>query len=893
LTSIVCIVFGLCVGIVLVAIGLWIQPYVNNAINSGVTDGLVIKPNFGSWSQSSINTFLNPSATTYKFYPLSATNVNQILQQGANPATLQEVGPITINRNDHKFNVNWNADGTTYSYQTWYQWQYASAADQTMGESLPVVLPNIAYLGLIFSKLPSKACAAVLGLVSEKGFLLSLSATIFSQMQLQFNSFDGDSTIPQLMAAGILKQTMYMYFNYNSIPGVASADDNVTLFANSLVSINNDTGSQVWLSCALNISYNSCIDLGQNYSASTINTVLSFIGNSLIANGNGTSLYLAFFVGVPGSSLNLIATTLCPSFGAAKTWNSLGLCQYATSFFSLSQFTSFTMLSVKNDTNQFLKVYKNISNFYGFEIRAYSNGVGIGFPYLTDTQASALFTVASDPTFALKLYLTNVKYGTAGVCLLLNTTTIYAYTACNSTVAQGAVDYITNNLPLNAAILNFFMKDGPYASVTGGLFTNRPLADLVFGYPRPLEAGSIDDDHNDPIFAANGVAYPSVENNYTSQAHFLSANSNTSDADYSNGLASSTYNTGTDEISKVGTPVTKFGSATVQSLDDVGIGYEAVPLFNQVACGTDPTKVNSTNITFSTVYSNPEIVSGFPGITYSSQIPPFGEGDSFPTRIAVWSDKLYRAVNFYYSGSSSVKGINTRRYFLDPLSFNATYPPNAKYQMSGPSGVLDVHMWLKQLPAAMSMPYFLNGDAKLRSPFSFKTAQGTDPTTLSAADGLNTYGTYIDIEPLTGLYIQATQRIQYNFRFDKDSMNSDFSKLLFSNFSQSYSILVNPTHDTDSVHSTQKNSVFWPGIWVQQYNVISDSDASSFKDKIYTSRAFASAFQIAAVSVGAFFILVFTALFVYCMRGDSGALVPSSTSTELVTPNPTKYDYAQ
>ena len=136
----------------------------------------------------------------------------------------------------------------------------------------------------------------------------------------------------------------------------------------------------------------------------------------------------------------------------------------------------------------------------------------------------------------------------------------------------------------------------------------------------------------------------------------------------------------------------------------------------------------------------------------------------------MWSDKLYRAVNFYYSGSSSVKGINTRRYFLDPLSFNATYPPkcatvrsmggnmsfacSAKYQMSGPSGVLDVHMWLKQLPATMSMPYFLNGDAKLRSPvrtrerthllanrlqFSFKTAQGTDPTTLSAADGLNTF----------------------------------------------------------------------------------------------------------------------------------------------------------
>ena len=47
-----------------------------------------------------------------------------------------------------------------------------------------------------------------------------------------------------------------------------------------------------------------------------------------------------------------------------------------------------------NHAFQFIDVYHNITDFYGFEIVAYYNGTGRGFPILTEAQATAFLVSA-------------------------------------------------------------------------------------------------------------------------------------------------------------------------------------------------------------------------------------------------------------------------------------------------------------------------------------------------------------------------------------------------------------------------------------------------------------------------------------------------------------------
>lgn len=143
------------------------------------------------------------------------------------------------------------------------------------------------------------------------------------------------------------------------------------------------------------------------------------------------------------------------------------------------------------------------------------------------------------------------------------------------------------------------------------------------------------------------------------------------------------------------------------------------------------------------------------------------DGSSFHPQVKrsetlyIFNTDLCRSLFLDYEMDSSVRGIPTYKFVVPRRFFQApaNEPENECFctQKAGLSdllcrtdGILDISKCRKGAPIVLSAPHFYNGDPALRANVS-----GLRPNKLR-------HETFLEIEPLTGLVLNAARRIQIN-----------------------------------------------------------------------------------------------------------------------------------
>ncbi|MBD3211208.1 MAG: hypothetical protein GF311_01275 [Candidatus Lokiarchaeota archaeon] len=142
------------------------------------------------------------------------------------------------------------------------------------------------------------------------------------------------------------------------------------------------------------------------------------------------------------------------------------------------------------------------------------------------------------------------------------------------------------------------------------------------------------------------------------------------------------------------------------------------------------------------IWSSPEQIKGSDGMQFHQNLK---KGETLQT----FQPDLMRVVNLEYIGQSSIYGINLHRYTLS----DDTFTENEKYFMDTPGFInLSPVEKYQGVPVRVSKPHFLDCEcSKL-----IETVEGMNPDKTK-------HNTIIDVEPISGITMNAKQRIQINF----------------------------------------------------------------------------------------------------------------------------------
>lgn len=196
----------------------------------------------------------------------------------------------------------------------------------------------------------------------------------------------------------------------------------------------------------------------------------------------------------------------------------------------------------------------------------------------------------------------------------------------------------------------------------------------------------------------------------------------------------------------------------------------------------------------------------------------FAPGIDKTKTLWVFVSELCRSIWLNYDSDQDVKGISAYRYRPFNPVFNMSNPDNYCYcpkflecakantttdtydnsecpKIGCTDGLINVGKCLGGAPIFMSSPHFLNADATLLDDF-----EGLNPNQ-------EEHDTTLDVEPITGLALNARKRIQVNFPLTK---TSDFS--IFSNINKTYRA--------------------WPIFWADENAMVDEVNADKFKSEV-------------------------------------------------------------
>jgi hypothetical protein len=156
--------------------------------------------------------------------------------------------------------------------------------------------------------------------------------------------------------------------------------------------------------------------------------------------------------------------------------------------------------------------------------------------------------------------------------------------------------------------------------------------------------------------------------------------------------------------------------------------------------------------------------------TFPSQMTPGGD-------VTVMMPQFYRTLKLSNLGKEVVQhsGVPTRRYSLNPEDTQnvSENKANARYDLDGPQGQLNLTQAMFGIPNFVSKPFFM--DAPDLSPsFNFKEDHNGMPFP-KANRAL--HDTYLDIEPITGMAFSTRFRFQLNIYmepFHGETAGADF-----------------------------------------------------------------------------------------------------------------------
>ena len=209
---------------------------------------------------------------------------------------------------------------------------------------------------------------------------------------------------------------------------------------------------------------------------------------------------------------------------------------------------------------------------------------------------------------------------------------------------------------------------------------------------------------------------------------------------------------------------------------------------------------------------------------------------------SVYVSDICRSIKGVYMKDVNVKGIQLRRFGGDrqdmenatanPDNYGFCTPKGTPKEKCLPSGLLNSTMCQEPvdgfyLPAIFSFPHFLHADPKVQ-----KSVIGLDPN-------VEEHQTTIDMEPWTGLVLQAAKRLQINIFVEK----------------------------VDFLPQTQNvSTLFFPILWLNESSVTNDKYANMLKDQLFSVKSLAENARVIAIITGGVLVLVSVILLVLYRR---------------------------
>ncbi len=231
-------------------------------------------------------------------------------------------------------------------------------------------------------------------------------------------------------------------------------------------------------------------------------------------------------------------------------------------------------------------------------------------------------------------------------------------------------------------------------------------------------------------------------------------------------------------------------------------------------------------------------------------------------KIILYVSDIYRTVFIQHTSNEDWHGVSLRRYRLQQKDlYNATMNPNAaQYYQFGPNGMENLTAAVG-FPSWVSKPQFLDGDAKL-----VEAIEGLSPN-------INDHDSYLDMEPMTGLFARAAKRLQLNYvLYDWYAPNIstdaaiDLSKICEDpvvtgaddpTYLKKCQLMVK-MFECLSIPSTwtfENGEVYYPYAWAEESFELSADDAQGIRDSLYLFRNASEQTGIWCIALSSAFIL--------------------------------------
>lgn len=790
----------------------------------------------------------------YDYYIYNVTNAKDV-QNGSKPI-LDEVR-VQFTKVEHKY--GFETDGDTYSYRTYNTFTPLVASDWdkefiTINPvyAAAVVAQGASELGFqsgstgpmaidsIFGNLEAFMTAFQLKMLGSflSGFLAtvvgSLSYTddeLLSQWDNYTMHTDTIATeLTQASVTGFEPSTGFTLDNFNLTKFLFDED-------NEACGLLNSTGAAKW---GLWFELSAYVAAGISTAAQTVEHTAVEGGLGTCLGGSGQLASLAEVPAVMGKLalwftrfaasdgventifFGAIKTALAPALDSATTWEEMGFLQYGAS--AISNATTAT------DTIN--------PSGVPFEFAASTGGVvggGTGLTLTIDQVKLFKKTFNSSNPLGISTFA-----GTMAAAIATGDSTTITGTIAATYGASGAIplgvdastaatwvtyltEYVSEAVALPTLFGGAIQDDGTYP-LNGGLFVRRNVREILHGYS------------DDPLLVATGQSWFGFEGPVKANEGIAQA------IDIQTGQTAKKFirKTGNGGMSAIGDYVAYKGVEVMTNATDIFAGV----------CPGAAWVAKDASYGQCKMWREPEVIKG----THSLQWQPRLDKEDAKDR-RIYIDKVKRDVQFEYEGEVDVKGITLRRYRIDPATFEASADPATdKYHMVM-DGFVDMAPTLGMVPIWLGSPrHYLNPTerAKISGTTSADWADGGE-----AELGLN-----LDVEPITGLVMNANQRLQINVHLERAAWGGFFGKTMY-------------------FGGAGSPSVNFPIYWVHEYDTIGDDKADTFKEDVYGNLELADNLQIGLSVVGVLLLLL-----------GVGALIKGLMKPAKVAPSEESYSNA-
>ncbi|XP_076446440.1 lysosome membrane protein 2-like isoform X2 [Babylonia areolata] len=200
--------------------------------------------------------------------------------------------------------------------------------------------------------------------------------------------------------------------------------------------------------------------------------------------------------------------------------------------------------------------------------------------------------------------------------------------------------------------------------------------------------------------------------------------------------------------------------------------------------------------------------------------PPFVDKSQ---ALYLFSSDLCRSLEIQYSKEYGLKGIDVYRFIVPPMTFAnvSVNPDNEGFCTPStnclPAGLLNASVCRDGAPVILSLPHFLDGDPDVRN-----RVFGMNPNRTE-------HQSVIDIEPMTGVVMNAAKRLQLNAYLNKTADIKDLEKL--------------------------SDYVVLPILWLSESATIDDKSAKDFKSEVLLAVKVTEAVQYGLIALGVFLLI--------------------------------------